>query len=118
MESVQIIVRHAADVFARSPDEILGRSRLQPITEARQAVMWAVRQRYPSIPLEAIGEALGGRHYTTVRHGLAAVQLRAARDPIYHSRLHELLRRIVPSPSAQARAAGPWLRSSPCQAAV
>jgi chromosomal replication initiation ATPase DnaA len=103
MEPVQAIVLHTANVFARTTDEILGRSRLQPIVEARQAAMWAIRQRYPSIPLEMIGAALGGRHYTTVRHALAAVEDRASRDSVYRDRLQALLTRITPPTSAPAR---------------
>jgi chromosomal replication initiator protein len=90
MEPVRTIIEHTAVVFGRTPGELLARSRRQPIAEARQAAMWAVRQRYPSISLVDIGAAIGGRHYTTVMHALAAVEIRAAHDPAYASRLQQL----------------------------
>lgn len=95
MDPVRAVVEHAAAVFKRTPEELLGRSRKQPIAEARQAAMWAVRQRYPSIPLEGIGSAIGGRHYTTVMHALQTVEERASRDPVYADRLRLLLARIA-----------------------
>jgi chromosomal replication initiation ATPase DnaA len=94
MDPVRAIVEHAAVVFKRTPEELLGRSRKQPIAEARQAAMWAVRQRYPSIPLEGIGRAIGGRHYTTVMHALTTVEERAVYDPVYAENLCRLLIRI------------------------
>ena len=94
MDCIRIIVEHTAIVFERTTAELLGRSRRQPIAEARQAAMWAVRKRHPSISLMDIGDAIGGRHYTTVMHALAAVELRATHDPAYAARLRQLLHRI------------------------
>lgn len=96
MDPIQRIVEHTAIVFEQRPEELLGRSRRQPVAEARQAAMWAVRQRYPSIALTSIGAAMGGRHYTTVMHALQAVTLRAADDPAYRERLDQLLSYLAP----------------------
>lgn len=75
MQLVDTILTQTAEVFQRTPAELVGRSRKRPIVAARQAAMWAIRQRYPSLSLEVIGSALGGRHYSTVMHGLAAVRV-------------------------------------------
>ncbi|MEN9935142.1 MAG: Bacterial dnaA protein helix-turn-helix [Chloroflexota bacterium] len=117
MDPLRTIVEHTANVFGRTTQELLGRSRKQPIIEARQAAMWAVRKRYPSIPLQGIGSAIGGRHYTTVMHALAAVEVRGADDPAYMDRLNLLLARIgtsgaPPDPSTLVvlpRTASLWL---------
>ena len=69
MHLVDTILSQTAEVFARTPAELIGRSRKRPIVEARQAAMWAMRRRYPSLSLETIGTALGGRHYS--KHGHA-----------------------------------------------
>ena len=61
------------------------------IVAARQAAMWAIRQRYPSLSLELIGTTLGGRHYSTVMHGLAAAEQRAQRDSKYREQLQQLI---------------------------
>jgi chromosomal replication initiation ATPase DnaA len=107
MRPVRTIVEHAAIVFERTPEELLGNSRKQPIAEARQAAMWAVRQRYPSISLKEIGSAIGKRHHTTVGHALAAVELRASQDPAYAARLQQLLTRIGQPPGGPIVAAPP-----------
>ena len=72
MHLVDSILTQTAEVFRRTPDELVGRSRQRQIVEGRQAAMWAIRQRYPSLSLETIGTALGGRHYTTVMHALGS----------------------------------------------
>jgi chromosomal replication initiator protein len=94
MHLVDIILSQTADVFRRTPEELVGRSRKRQIVEARQAAMWAIRQRYPSLSLETIGMALGGRHYTTVMHALTAVEERARRNAGYRVQLQHLLTRV------------------------
>jgi chromosomal replication initiator protein len=94
MHLVDTILSQTADIFRRTPDELVGRSRKRQIVEARQAAMWAIRQRYPSLSLETIGTALGGRHYTTVMHALAAVEERARRSATYRVQLQLLIARV------------------------
>ncbi len=101
MQLVDSILTQTAEVFQRTPTELVGRSRKQPIVLARQAAMWAIRQRYPSLPLEMIGHALGGRHYSTVMHGLAAVELRAQDNQAYREQLQLLITRINASGQIQ-----------------
>jgi chromosomal replication initiation ATPase DnaA len=94
MYLVDSILSQTAEVFARTPAELVGRSRKRPIVEARQAAMWAIRQRYPSLSLETIGTALGGRHYSTVMHALVAVEERAQRRNDYRVQLQHVLDRV------------------------
>ena len=54
MHLVDSILSQTADVFRRTPEELVGRSRQRQIVEARQAAMWAIRQRYPSLSLETM----------------------------------------------------------------
>lgn len=95
MQQVESIVTQAAVVFDRTKEELVGRSRKRSIVEARHAAMWAVRQRYPSFSLETIGAAIGGRHYSTVMHALAAVEAHAACSTAYQEQLSDLLHRIT-----------------------
>jgi len=97
MQLVESILTQTAEVFQRTPAELVGRSRKRPIVAARQAAMWAMRQRYPSLSLEVIGTTLGGRHYSTVMHGLAAVEARAQHDCEYREQLQQLIARVTPS---------------------
>jgi len=105
MQVVDTILTQTAEVFQRTPAELVGRSRKGPIVAARQAAMWAIRQRYPSLSLEVIGTALGGRHYSTVMHGLAAVEQRAQQNTAYLEQLEQLIARV--------RSASRHARSSP-----
>jgi len=97
MQLVDTILTQTAEVFQRTPAELVGRSRKRPIVAARQAAMWAIRQRYPSLSLEVIGTALGGRHYSTVMHGLAAVEQRAQDNSTYREQLQHLIVRVTRS---------------------
>lgn len=104
MQQVERIVSQTAELFHRTADELIGSSRKRPIVEARHAAMWAVRKRYPSYSLEFIGTALGGRHYSTVMHALAAVEARAANSALYQTQLDKLLERIAPHSPASIMA--------------
>src|SRR5918911_5580814 len=98
MQLIESLLSQTAEVFARTPAELIGRSRKRPIVEARQAAMWAMRQRYPSLSLEMIGTAVGGRHYSTVMHALSAVEQRAAQRAEYRMQLQHVM----------ALVAAPW----------
>lgn len=91
----EALVAQTAAVFAQTVEDLCGRSRARPLVAARQAAMWALRQRYPSLSLEQIGAALGGRHSTTVRHGLRAAEARARHDAAYQQRLQQVLARVA-----------------------
>ena len=91
MHLVDEVLSQTADVFGRTSAELVGRSRQRPIVEARQAAMWAIRQHYPSLSLETIGTAVGGRHYSTVMHALSAVEQRAARRAEYRLQLQHVM---------------------------
>jgi len=58
------------------------------------ALLTSIRQRYPSLSLETIGTLLGGRHYSTVMHALAAVEERAQRRVEYRVQLQHVLDRL------------------------
>src|SRR5689334_22831465 len=105
MHLVDEVLSQTADVFGRTSAELVGRSRQRPIVEARQAAMWAIRQRYPSFSLETIGMALGGRHYTTVMHALVAVEERAQRSASYRGQLQLLIVRVT-APARSVRRSG------------
>ena len=60
MNLVDEVVSQTAEVFQQPLAELCGRSRKRPIVEARQAAMWTIRQRYPSLSLYTIGMALVG----------------------------------------------------------
>ena len=105
MHLIDEVLSQTADLFGRTSAELVGRSRHRPIVEARQAAMWAIRQRYPSFSLETIGMSLGGLHYTTVMHALVAVEERAQRSAIYRRQLQQLIVRVTSSARPVRRSA-------------
>lgn len=96
MQLLEPILVATAEVFQQPTEALIGQSRKRPIVEARQAAMWAIRCRYPSLSLESIGMALGGRHSTTVGHALVTVEARAGRSSSYCRLIQRLLTRIAP----------------------
>ena len=95
MRLLDPILASTADVFQRTTEELVGRSRKRPIVEARHAAMWAIRRRYPSISLEAIGSVIGGRHYSTVMHALVSVEARAQQNAAYRTQLQRVLAHVA-----------------------
>lgn len=77
-----IIIAVAAERGVK-PYEILGQSRIRPIAQARQEVMWRLRQittsdGAPKHSFPAIAKAMGGLDHTTVLHAVKAHAKRLA----------------------------------------
>jgi len=76
------IVRGVAEVYRVTPKEILGRSRFEPIAEARQVAMVITWKSLSSNKgaLSLTGR-LFKRHHGTVIHAKSAVERRVLSDP-------------------------------------
>ena len=72
---VQIVARH----YNLTKDALLGRSRTKQIANARQVAMYLLREEN-GLSLINIGEILGGRDHSTVRHGVEKVAQDIERD--------------------------------------
>ena len=72
------VIATAADEVCASVGEITGGSRYARLVRARWAVMLALREAGWSSA--RIGRALGGRHHTTVLHGLKRAEALHATD--------------------------------------
>ncbi|MYC97410.1 MAG: chromosomal replication initiator protein DnaA [Caldilineaceae bacterium SB0661_bin_32] len=72
---VQIVARH----FHLTEEALLGRSRTKEIANARQMAMYLLREEN-GLSLINIGELLGGRDHSTVRHGVEKVAQDIERD--------------------------------------
>lgn len=82
---VRTVVAQVAAKHRITPDLIMGRSRKQYIIEARQEVMWVLRQPPTAWSYTRISRALGLKDHTTVIHGVAAHAKRCAQEqwPVY-----------------------------------
>ena len=72
---VQIVARH----FHLTTEDLLGRSRTKEIANARQLAMYLLREEN-GLSLINIGEILGGRDHSTVRHGVEKIAQDIERD--------------------------------------
>ena len=72
---VQIVARH----FHLTEEILLGRSRTKEVANARQMAMYLLREEN-GLSLINIGELLGGRDHSTVRHGVEKVAQDIERD--------------------------------------
>lgn len=61
------------------------RSRRKPVSAARQAGYWVVRQRFARLSWPMIGKLFGGRDHSTVIYGAREAEARRAGDPEYRA---------------------------------
>jgi chromosomal replication initiator protein len=69
--------------------------RTRYVSHARQCAAWVLRQRFPDLTLQAIGDLLGKDH-TTIIYALQAVEQRMVRDPDLAAQLRTLIARRQP----------------------
>jgi chromosomal replication initiator protein len=80
------VIHLVAQHYGLTVADLTGRSRTAPIAHARQVTMYLLREE-SALSLPAIGDHLGGRDHTTVRHGVEKIHTDLERD--------ELLRKEV-----------------------
>jgi chromosomal replication initiator protein len=92
---VQIVARH----FGLTENDLLGRSRTKEIASARQMAMYLLREEN-GLSLIHIGELLGGRDHSTVRHGVEKVAQDIDRDEAIRRELVALREKIYEPPGS------------------
>lgn len=70
--SPQSVVRIVAEHFHLTEEDLFGRSRTKEIAHARQTAMYLLREEN-AMSLPSIGDLLGGRDHSTVRHGVEKI---------------------------------------------
>ena len=92
---VQIVARH----YNLTKDALLGRSRTKEIANARQLAMYLLREEN-GLSLFNIGELLGGRDHSTVRHGVEKVSQDIERDEAVRREVVALREKIYEPPGS------------------
>ena len=92
---VKIVARH----FSLTEDDLQGRSRTKEIANARQLAMYLLREEN-GLSLIQIGELLGGRDHSTVRHGVDKVAQDIDRDEGVRRGLVALREKIYEPPGS------------------
>lgn len=96
------IVKRTAEIFGLSPEEITGPSRARHIVIARQAAVWALRQRHPDMSCCALSAAVGRKDHTTALWAIAAAERRAAARPDYAAKLDQIHHQVDKAPPASS----------------
>ncbi len=91
--SVSDVQRVVADYFEISVSDLVSNSRAARVTWPRQLAMHLARE-ITRTPLQAIGEAFGGRNHATIHYACARVSERLASDPDTSATIDELTQNI------------------------
>lgn len=75
------VIQFVAEHYHLAAADLTGRSRTAPIAHARQVAMYLLREE-SALSLPAIGDHLGGRDHTTVRHGVEKVMTDLEQDEL------------------------------------
>ena len=92
---VQIVARH----YNLTEEALLGRSRTKEIANARQLAMYLLREEN-GLSLMNIGDLLGGRDHSTVRHGVEKVAQDIERDEAVRREVVALREKIYEPPGS------------------
>lgn len=87
------LIRVVAEHYGLAEADLVGRRRTKVIANARQVVMYLLREEN-CLSLPAIGEHLGGRDHTTVRYGVEQISQRLTQDDALHQAVAQLRERI------------------------
>jgi chromosomal replication initiation ATPase DnaA len=104
------IIETACVVFDLPRAAILGPSRAKHISEARQAVIYALARRTRLSQVE-IARVLGRSDHTTVQHALKVVERRCTHDADYRAMVNAVL--DVPGPRPATPPPPPTRRIDP-----
>jgi chromosomal replication initiator protein len=91
--SPRAVMEIVAEAFGVTIDDMLGNSRRQEISRARQVGMYLMRQ-HTDLSLPKIGDEFGGKDHTTVMYGCEKVNQLKANDSAFAQTLRQLSDRI------------------------
>jgi chromosomal replication initiator protein len=73
------VIALVASHYGLEAEDLLGRRRTAAVAQARQVAMFLLREEN-GLSLPAIGDYLGGRDHTTIRHGVEKITTDLERD--------------------------------------
>jgi len=88
--SIEAIIRQVAERFNLSPAQLKQRTNLRRITHPRQIAMYLAKE-LTGASLPEIGRAFGGKHHTTVLHGVQRIDQLRQKDPDLNRLMHSLI---------------------------
>ncbi|NDJ33131.1 MAG: chromosomal replication initiator protein DnaA [Chloroflexi bacterium] len=91
--TLDTILLTVADYFGVSVEAITGRDRSREVSTARQVVMYIAREEGDT-PLQQIGDALGGRHHSTVSYSCERIADMMRIDSHIRRQINAILRML------------------------
>ncbi|MCX5769329.1 MAG: chromosomal replication initiator protein DnaA [Candidatus Hydrogenedentes bacterium] len=79
--TIEAVQRAVAEQFDVRVADLCGRSRQRMIVFPRQVAMYLCKTLIPSLSLNEVGTAFGGKDHTTVLHACQKISKEAAKDP-------------------------------------
>lgn len=77
-----------------SHDELVGRIRTLPISRARHLLCYLMN-KYTNLHLAQIGKLIGGRHHSTVIHGIQAIKNVMTTEPGFKELVERIEQKII-----------------------
>ena len=91
--TIERIISEVARTFGVSPTDIRSNKRAAPISAARQASIYIVRE-ITQMSMSAIGEEFGGRDHSTVVYAIQQVEKTMEHDSKYKETVEDILKNI------------------------
>ena len=91
--TIEKITTEVARTFNISPDEIRGRKRTAPISNARMVAMYCVRE-VTGISMEEIGEKFGGRDHSTVVYACNTITEKLLKDTYTREVVEDIIKNV------------------------
>ena len=88
--TIEAVQRAVAEHFDVRIADLCGRSRQRMVTLPRQVAMYLCKMLIPSLSLNEVGEAFGGKHHTTVLHACQTMAKRSEKDSATRQVINQL----------------------------
>ncbi|MDD6147898.1 MAG: chromosomal replication initiator protein DnaA [Lachnospiraceae bacterium] len=92
----QLIIEVVAEHYDLSMEQMTSNARAKNIAKPRQIAMYLCKQM-TSVPLEAIGNLLGGRDHSTIIHGANKISEEYEKDGDLRQQIETIKKKISPS---------------------
>ncbi len=93
--SLEDIIIAVAEFYNVMPESLCGRDRSREVSTARQVAMYLAREK-TNVPLQEIGEVLGGRNHSTVLYSCERVSDLVATDSLAHRQIQQIMQTLLP----------------------
>jgi len=94
--TIEAVQRAVAERFDVRVADLCGRSRQRMMVFPRQVAMYLCKTLIPSLSLNEVGTAFGGKDHTTVLHACQKISKEAAKDPTTKQVLIQLQKTLRP----------------------